>query len=243
MTNSAALSVVSSLSAKRWRWREVDLRLAQAIGQRHGLSELAGRLLAPRVESLEAVDDYIAPKLRHLLPNPSFFQDMDAAAERLAAAVLAGEKVALFGDYDVDGATSTALLLRVLRAAGSEPQVHIPDRLTEGYGPNVPALEALASAGVRLVVFLDCGTTAFEALQAAQGLGLDTLVLDHHTAEPTLPPTQGLVNPNRPDQAGGFGQLAAVGVTFVFAVALARVLKSAGRPPPIDLLSLLDLAA
>jgi single-stranded-DNA-specific exonuclease len=238
-----ALNVAQSLKGKRWLWRGVDPRLAQAISQREGVSELAGRLLAPRAGSLEGVADYLEPKLRNLLPNPSFFVGMDAAAERTAAAVAAGEKIALFGDYDVDGATSSAQLLRLLNSVGCEPVVHIPDRLMEGYGPNIPALEALAENGVRLVIFLDCGTTAFAPLEAAEKLGLEVIVLDHHTAEPVLPPALALVNPNRLDQEPGFGQLAACGVTFLFCVALNRALKAVGHPPQIELMSLLDLVA
>ncbi len=243
MTDQPALNVSQSLGGRRWRWRAVDPRLAQAIAQREGVSELAGRLLAPRAGSLEGVADYLEPKLRNLLPNPSFFLGMDAAAERTAAAVAAGEKIALFGDYDVDGATSSAQLLRLLRSAGCEPAVHIPDRLMEGYGPNTPALEALAKQGVRLVIFLDCGTTAFAPLEAAKELGLEVVILDHHTAEPVLPPALALVNPNRLDQEPGFGQLAACGVAFLFCVALNRALKAVGKPDRIDMLSLLDLVA
>ncbi len=238
-----ALNVASSLAGKRWQWREVDARLAATISQRQGLSELAGRLLAPRAKSLDGVEDYLEPKLRNLLPDPSIFQGMDQAAERTAAAVANGEKIALFGDYDVDGATSTAQLLRLLRAADADPTVHIPDRLMEGYGPNIPALEALATDGVHLVIFLDCGTTAFQPLEAARNLGLDVIVLDHHTAEPVLPPALAVVNPNRLDQAPGFGQLAACGVTFLFCVALSRALRAVGNAPDFDLMSLLDLVA
>lgn len=204
---------------------------------------MAGRLLAPRVEGLEAVEDYREPKLRNLLPDPSFFQGMDEAAARVADAVRRGETIALFGDYDVDGATSTALLARLLRSAGSEPLIHIPNRMIEGYGPNVPALEQLAAQGASVVVFLDCGTTAFEELQAAEALGLASIVLDHHTAEARLPAALAVVNPNRLDQEAGFGQLAAVGVTFLFAVALNRALRDVGRAPDLNLLELLDLVA
>lgn len=214
-----------------------------AISQRHGVSELAGRLLAPRVEGLDAVDDYREPKLRNLLPNPSFFLGMDEAADRVADAVVRGERIALFGDYDVDGATSTALLTRLLRNVGAEPLVHIPDRIAEGYGPNAPALKALAEKGANVVVFLDCGTTAFEQLEAAQGYGLTCIVLDHHTAEPRLPVALSVVNPNRLDQTAGFGQLAAVGVTFLFAVALNRAMRATGLTPSLNLLDLLDLVA
>jgi single-stranded-DNA-specific exonuclease len=243
VTGSLAINIQRSLSGKRWQWRAFDARLAAAISQRYSLSELAGRLLAPRVLDLDGVDDYRQPRLRNLLPDPSMFLDMEKAAARVAEAVIANERIALFGDYDVDGATSTALLVRLLRSVGADPLVHIPDRLTEGYGPNVPALARLAENGVRTVVFLDCGTTAFDELEAAALLGLDCIVLDHHTAEPRLPAAVAVVNPNRVDQPGGNGQLAAVGVTFLFAVALTKALRQVGRPPPLDLLSLLDLVA
>ncbi len=239
----SALNISRSLTGKRWHWRPADPRLAQTISQRYGLSELAGRLLAPRVDSLDAVDDYRAPKLRNLLPDPSFFQGMDAAAARMAAAIQRDEPVALFGDYDVDGATSTALLARLLQSVGAAPLIHIPNRMTEGYGPNVPALEKLAAAGVKVVVFLDCGTTAFDELAAADALGLSCIVLDHHTAETRLPSAVAVVNPNRVDQEPGYGQLAAVGVTFLFAVALSRALREVGKPPEVNLLDLLDLVA
>jgi len=214
-----------------------------AISQRLGLSELAGRLLAPRVEGLDFVDDYREPKLRNLLPNPSFFLGMDEAADRIADAAVRGERIALFGDYDVDGATSTALLTRLLRSVGLEPLIHIPDRIAEGYGPNVPALKSLAEQGANIVVFLDCGTTAFDQLEAAQEYGLTCIILDHHTAEARLPAALSVVNPNRLDQEAGFGQLAAVGVTFLFAVALNRALRAAGMVPAINLMELLDLVA
>ncbi len=200
-------------------------------------------MLAPRVDGLDSVDDYREPKLRHLLPDPSVFLGMEDAAGRVAEAILREERIALFGDYDVDGATSSALLFRVLHSVGAEPMLHIPNRMTEGYGPNVPALEKLAAAGAKLVVFLDCGTTAFEELAAAERLGLSCIVLDHHTAEPRLPSALAVVNPNRLDQAAGYGQLAAVGVTFLFAVALNRALRPTARAPQMDLLDLLDLVA
>lgn len=243
LSDGFALNINQSLSGKRWLWRAVDERLAMTISQRFGLSELAGRLLAPRVEGLDSVDDYREPKLRNLLPNPSFFLGMDEAAERIAEAVVKGEQIALFGDYDVDGATSTALLTRLLRNADVEPLVHIPDRVAEGYGPNAPALKALAEKGATVVVFLDCGTTAFDQLQAAQDYGLTSIVLDHHTAEARLPAALAVVNPNRLDQEPGFGQLAAVGVTFLFAVALNRALRAVGKEAGLNLIELLDLVA
>jgi single-stranded-DNA-specific exonuclease len=172
---------------------------------------------------------------------------MQAAAARLADAVQRGEQIAILGDYDVDGATSTALLVRVLRAGGSDPFFHIPDRLFEGYGPNVEAVRNIAARGARLLITVDCGTTSSDALTEAAKLGLDVVVLDHHQAGERLPPALALVNPNREDDLSGLGHLAAVGVTFMAAVALVRELRNRAfwnesRPEP-DLLRFLDLVA
>ena len=183
-----------------------------------------GRLLAGRGIAPEAAESFLSPTLRELLPDPSRFLDMDKAADRLARAVQAGEAIAVFGDYDVDGATSAALLARFFAAAGRPIRVYIPDRMKEGYGPNLPALLALQAEGVRLVITVDCGITAFEPLAAAAAAGLEVIVVDHHVAEPRLPPAVAVVNPNRLDETKGHGQLAAVGVAFLLAVAVNRAL-------------------
>jgi single-stranded-DNA-specific exonuclease len=168
--------------------------------------------------------------------------------ERLVRAIADGERVAVFGDYDVDGATSAALLARFFRALGQELTVYIPDRLAEGYGPNGPALRRLRAAGVEVVITVDCGTTAVEALEAAREAGLEVIVVDHHGAEPGLPPAHAVVNPNRLDETSPHRQLAAVGVTYLLVVALNRALRLAGwyrdrgRSEP-DLLAWLDLVA
>ncbi|MEX0924271.1 MAG: single-stranded-DNA-specific exonuclease RecJ [Rhodovibrionaceae bacterium] len=225
-----------------------DGRAALTLAQRLELPEIVGRLLAARGVSPEEAALFLAPTLRDLLPNPSRLQDMDTAARRLAEAVERGERIAVFGDYDVDGATSSALLRRFLRQIGQEPRVYIPDRIAEGYGPNAPALRRLAEEGAKLVITVDCGITAFEALEAARDAGLESIVVDHHAAEPRLPPAVAVVNPNRLDDDSGLGQLAAVGVTFLLLVALNRALRErgwyerSGKSPP-DLLALLDLVA
>jgi single-stranded-DNA-specific exonuclease len=244
----AFLGVAKSATGRLWRRRPCDERLGLAISQRLGLSDLLGQLLAARGQDLETAESYLAPRLRDLMPDPARFRDMEAAATRLADAVIAGEQVAIFGDYDVDGATSTAVLTRFLRAVGAPPPIlYVPDRLREGYGPNAPAMARLKALGARLVITVDCGITAFQPLEAARELGLEVIVVDHHMAEPRLPAAHAVVNPNRLDEEVGYGQLAAVGVAFLVVVAVNRTLRQRGhytdqRPEP-DLLQWLDIVA
>ncbi|MGQ3676318.1 single-stranded-DNA-specific exonuclease RecJ [Xanthobacter sp. TB0139] len=243
------LNVSHSVTGRAWRER-LDVRGAQtslAMVQRYGISELLARVLAAREVPLEDVEAYLDPTIRALLPDPDTLTDMAAAVNRLADAVQRGEKVAVFGDYDVDGACSTALLVGILRACGLDPLFHIPDRIFEGYGPNVPAIEQLAAQGVRLLVTVDCGTTSTEPLAVARRLGMDVLVLDHHQANEALPEACAIVNPNREDDLSGLGHLCAAGITFVTMVGLLRELRQRGhfttvRPAP-DLLAALDLVA
>jgi single-stranded-DNA-specific exonuclease len=241
------LGVERSLSGRRWVARATDERLGLALAQRFGLPELVGRLLAARGVELDAAEAYLTPTLRAQLPDPSSLRDMDRAAERLAAAIRNGEPIAIFGDYDVDGATSSAVLGRFLAAAGAHWRIYIPDRLTEGYGPNTPALLKLKAEGVRVAVTVDCGATAHAPLADAAAAGLDVVVCDHHVGEPALPPAFAVVNPNRFDETTPHRMLAAVGVAFLLAVAVNRLLRASGwynaeRPEP-DLLQLLDLVA
>ncbi|GAB4152497.1 MAG: single-stranded-DNA-specific exonuclease RecJ [Sphingomonadales bacterium] len=241
------LGVAQSLSGQRWYQRPAAPYLAEALAQRLGLPDIVGRLLAARGVDLEAAADFLEPSLRALMPDPDCLADMAAAAARLADAVQAGEDVVIFGDYDVDGATSAALLIRFLRAVGGRARHYIPDRLREGYGPNIPALRQLAGEGARLVVTVDCGIQAFDALAAAADAGLDVIVVDHHKAATALPEAVAVVNPNRLDDGSGLGQLAAVGVAFMLAVATNRLLRGRGhfgtaRAEP-ELLGLLDLVA
>ncbi len=245
-SRATVLGVESSLLGKRWESRLTDDRLALALAQRLALPEEIARVMAARGVDLESADSFLDPSLRALLPDPSCLKDMDRAAVRLAGAIEAGEAVAVFGDYDVDGATSAAVLARFFRAAGAELRIYIPDRLNEGYGPNAPALERLAGDGVKLVITVDCGITAFEALEAGRAAGLEVIVVDHHQAEAALPAAHAVVNPNRLDEAGGLGHLAAVGVTYLLVVALNRELRRRGwygaKGEP-DLLGWLDLVA
>ncbi len=249
MSEAAApyLGVARSVSGRRWRLRAADDRLALALAQRAGLPEVLGRVLAGRGVAPEMVEDFLNPSLRRLLPDPAGFQDMRKAAQAIAEAIMRGQRIAVFGDYDVDGATSSALLKRFFNAIGQPLRVYIPDRQKEGYGPNAPAMRKLADEGIGIVITVDCGTLAFEALGEAARLGLGVVVLDHHLAEPELPSALAVVNPNRLDETAGHGQLAAVGVVFLLLVALNRALQEAGYfnadTPKPDLLNWLDLVA
>jgi single-stranded-DNA-specific exonuclease len=245
----AFLGVTNSVTGRIWRDR-CDLRAAQtalAIHQRDGLPEILARILACRGVGLDDVENFLNPSIRNLMPNPSVLTDMDRAAERMADAVLRKEKIAVLGDYDVDGATSTALLVRVLRASGLDPLFYIPDRIFEGYGPNIDAVRRLAERGATMLVTVDCGSTSHEALAEANKLGMDVIVIDHHQAPTDLPYAYAIVNPYRADDISGLGQLAAVGLVFMAAAALLRELRRRGHwggsiPEP-DLLQHLDLVA
>ncbi len=240
------LGVERSLTGRAWVSRLADDRLALAIAQREGLPEIIGRVLAGRDIAPDDVAAYLAPSLKTLLPDPSVLTDMDKAATRIANAIIAGERVAVFGDYDVDGATSSAVLQKFFAAVGQDLRIYIPDRIREGYGPNAPALMTLRDEGIRLIITVDCGTMAHRVLGVAQDTGLEIVVIDHHQAEPSLPPAFALVNPNRLDDTSGLGSLAAVGVAFLFIVAINRALRARGfytdRNEP-DLMSMLDLVA
>ena len=244
---AAFLGIERSLTGRRWAARLADERTALAIGQRHGLPDAICRLLAARDVSLEAVPDFLEPTLRKFLPDPSHLKDMDAAVARLVQAIRQGERIVVFGDYDVDGATSSALLLRFFRAVGGDIGVYIPDRRKEGYGPNATALVKIKGEGASVVVTVDCGVTAFEPLAEAKRVGLDLIVIDHHMAEIALPEAIAVVDPNRLDDESPHKQLAAVGVAFLLAVGINRALREAGwygasRPEP-DLRQWLDLVA
>ncbi len=247
--NRHFLGVEQSATGRAWRDRldERGAARALAIVQRHELPELLARILAGRGVEAEDAVGYLDPTVRLLMPDPSVLTDMPAAAARLADAVMRGEKVAIFGDYDVDGASSAAVLARFLRFGGLDPIIHIPDRVFEGYGPNSEAIRSLAAAGATLLVTVDCGTLSHEPLAEAQRLGLSTIVIDHHQADETLPPALAVVNPNRLDDLSQLGYLAAVGLTFMVVVAVNRELRRRGfwaapRNEP-DLLGLLDLVA
>ena len=243
------LGVERSATGRVWRDR-LDERgniRALDIVQRHGLPELLARIIAGRGVEADEVDNFLDPTVKKLLPDPHVVTDMEAAAKRIAEAAVAGETVAIFGDYDVDGATASALVASFLRQAGLDPLLHIPDRIFEGYGPNIDAIRSLQSRGARLLVTVDCGTVSHEPLAEAAKLGMSVVVIDHHQADERLPPALAVVNPNRQDDLSGLGHLAAVGLVFVTLVAVSRELRVRGfwteaRPEP-DLLGMLDLVA
>jgi len=244
--NRLFLGVENSATGRAWRDRldERGAARALAIAQRHELPELLARILAGRIVEADAVDAFLDPTIKGSMPDPNGLTAMPEAATRIADAAMRGESIAIFGDYDVDGATSAAVLARFLRQAGVEPIIHIPDRLFEGYGPNVEAVRALAARGATLLVTVDCGTTSIEPLGEAKALGMDVVVIDHHQADEALPPALAIVNPNRRDDLSGLGYLAAVGLVFMTVVAVNRELRARGfwteaRPEP-DLLAYLD---
>ena len=244
--SASILGLDRSLGGRTWRWRGGNMDLGSAASLDH---DLVTQLLLARGVEREDIDRHRNPSLRAFLPDPSIFQDMDKAAARLADAVISGEAVTVYGDYDVDGATSAALLIRLLRALGRQAGHYIPDRLLEGYGPSGEALVKIAENGASLIVTVDCGAMAHEALAMAADAGVDVIVVDHHKCSAELPRTVALVNPNRLDEspeAAGFGHLAAVGVAFLLAIATVRELRSreffAERAEP-DLFALLDLVA
>lgn len=219
---------------------------ALAITQTYGVADILARVLAGRGVGIDEVESFLEPRLRDLMPDPFTLQGMEQATERLVQAIERRETVAIFGDYDVDGACSAALLAEFLGRCGVPYLIHIPDRLTEGYGPNVDAIRELHAKGAKLLVMVDCGTTGHEPIAEAGRLGLDVVVLDHHLAPEELPQALALVNPNRHDDLSGLGYLCAAGIVFLTLVALHRALRqrsfwNGGTAP--DLMACLDLVA
>jgi single-stranded-DNA-specific exonuclease len=246
MTSSLACGVERSILGQAWRWRGLA---ADGTDQGFQPDDLVTQLLLARGVAREELERHRTPTIRDFMPDPALFRDMDRAAERLADAVERREPVTIFGDYDVDGATSAALMIRLLRQLGCEPEAYIPDRLMEGYGPSGEALVRIAAGGASLIVTVDCGAQAFEALEMARAAGVDVIVVDHHKCAAALPIAHALVNPNRLDEcdeAAAHGHLAAVGVCFLLGAALLRVLRARGffpaHPEP-RLIDLLDLVA
>jgi single-stranded-DNA-specific exonuclease len=243
------LGVEQSLTGRAWRDRLDERGSAQAlaIAQRYGLDELLARVLAGRNVDVDQVESFLDPTIKRLMPDPYTVTAMEAASSRIADAVVRSESIAIFGDYDVDGATASALLGRYLRHCGLDPIIHIPDRIFEGYGPNVDAIRSFAERGAKLLVTVDCGVTSLEPLAEARRLGLDAVVIDHHQADEKLPEAVAIVDPNRSDDLSGLGHLAAVGLVFLTVVAVTRELRrrnfwSDVRVEP-DLRSLLHLVA
>lgn len=238
---SAFLNVEASLTGRLWAGPDpMGDRLAEALARDAALPLPVARVLAARGVNAAEAPGHLEPRLRDLLPDPLVLRDMGIAAERLVRAALGSERIAVFADYDVDGGASAALILGWLAALRREATLYVPDRIDEGYGPNVPAIAALAGAH-DLIVCVDCGTLSHEPLAAAQGQA-DVIVLDHHQGGETLPPALAVVNPNRIDEDGSLGHLCAAGVVFLTLVQANRLLRAAGRPEP-PLIPMLDLVA
>lgn len=245
-TSSAFLGVERSITGRRWRTREADLGLVEALRRRFSLPEIAARLMAVRGIGLDDAEAFLFPTLKTHFPDPSTFQDMDEAARVIEDAIVQGRSCAVFADYDVDGGSSGAQLVRYFRARGRELKIYVPDRMKEGYGPSALAFERLKADGVDLVITVDCGAAAEGPLNAAAGIGLDVVVLDHHLMAGPPPKARAVVNPNRLDDTSGQGALTAAGVVLVTLAAVNREARRRGSPGSNhlpDLMQMLDLAA
>jgi single-stranded-DNA-specific exonuclease len=244
--NTIELAVPTSIKDNIWLLKQYDEHFALTLAQKYSLDEITARLLSLRQIPIQEVEDYLHPTIKSFLPDPFGLKDMEVAAERIVKAITNKENIVIFGDYDVDGATSSALLKRFLQSLGVNPTVYIPDRIKEGYGPSVQAMHQLKQQNAQVIITVDCGTAAFAALEAAKDLNLEVIVIDHHLSSQQLPPALGIVNPNRFDETSNYKYLAAVGVCFLFAVAINSKLTASGffnhhKKP--NLLALLDLVA
>lgn len=241
-----SVSTGKSVTGAEWVFHEVSERDVLTFSQRYGLPEVVGRVLSARGVTLENAEDFLNPTLKSMLPDPFSFLDMEKAAIRLADAVKKGENIVIFGDYDVDGATSSSLLKRFFRSLGADVKIYIPDRIKEGYGPNVDALKWLKGQGADVCITVDCGTASIEPLAEAKRIGLDMVVIDHHLGGQDLPDAVAVVNPNRLDETSEYTYLAAVGMSFMLAVAVNAKLRECGwyddHSKP-DLMDLLDIVA
>ncbi|MDQ0998814.1 single-stranded-DNA-specific exonuclease [Phyllobacterium ifriqiyense] len=242
------LGVGQSATGLKWvdRLGQREANIALAMAQNHGFPDIVTRVLAGRGVGLDDAAAFMEPTLKSLMPDPTSLTDMAPAAARIAKAIISGETVAIFGDYDVDGACSSAILSRFLAHYGIANQIYIPDRIFEGYGPNPAAMQELAKQA-SLIVTVDCGTNSAAAIDAAKAAGADVVVLDHHQVGGNLPEAAlAIVNPNREDDLSGQGHLCAAGVVFLTLVQTSRILREQGvklNTNPPDLLSLLDLVA
>ncbi|KAB2669406.1 single-stranded-DNA-specific exonuclease RecJ [Ochrobactrum sp. LMG 5442] len=240
------LGIKQSATGQKWvdRLGLREANTALAIAQHHGITDLVARVLAGRGVSVEGAPEFVDPTLRNLMPDPTTLTDMDNAAGRIADAILRRETVAIFGDYDVDGACSSALMSRFLKHYGIQHSIYIPDRIFEGYGPNPDAMRDLVAKGATLIVTVDCGTNSAPSITAAKQAGADVVVLDHHQVGGDLPEDAvAIVNPNREDDISLQGHLCAAGVVFLTLVQVTKILRERGKGPGPDLLSLLDLVA
>jgi single-stranded-DNA-specific exonuclease len=246
-SSTAFLGVSRSVTGRLWRPRAFQSRDAQAISEKNDLPELLGRVLAARSVGLDDVENYLNPTIRRLMPQPQTLVDMEKGAERLARAIMTGERIGTISDYDVDGVSSAALVTRFLASVGAGNIVHIPDRITEGYGPSEAAVKSLKEQGTQLLLTLDCGVLSHDPLAKAKALGMDVVIVDHHQAGATLPDATAVINPNRQDDISGFGYLCACGVAMILVSVVNRILRQRGwygpaRPEP-NMLQWLELVA
>ena len=238
------LNVEKSLNKARWVMADVPLDDIERAARTYDIPEIVARMLLGRGIAEEQIGAFLNPTLREHMPDPFLLKGMQAMAEEVAEAIEAGAPMAIFGDFDVDGATSSALLYRFLKSCGIEAEIYIPDRLQEGYGPNVEAFKTLKMAGAAWVFVLDCGVTAFDVIQAGRDMGLNIVILDHHEAEERLPAANHVIDPKRKDDKSGMEVLAAAGVTFMACVAINKILRDHGfwqSREEANLKSLLDL--
>jgi len=215
----------SSVSGKNWLFKEFDSSDVTKFSESYALTEIVAKLLSIRKKNIENINLFLNPKIKNLLPNPLSLKDMKNAIERTYKSISNGELIGIFGDYDVDGASSTALLARYFLSINQKIQTYIPDRHTEGYGPNVSGFKKLIDKGVKIIFTVDCGTMSFEPINFAKKLDVDVIVLDHHQSDIKLPNACAIVNPNRYDDTSGLNYLCAAGVCFVFLVALNKKLR------------------
>jgi single-stranded-DNA-specific exonuclease len=228
MQETLQKTIGTSVTGAIWHLNNADERMVLALSQKHNLPEVAARVLAARGLTTDEAENFLNPTLKSLLPDPFHFMDMEKAASRVADAIIKGEKIAIFGDYDVDGATSSGLLKRYFRDCGNDPLIYIPDRIDEGYGPNSEAMLELARRGITLCITVDCGTLSFEPIAAANKAGMEVIVIDHHLSTEMMPEALAVVNPNRIDEVSEYRYLAAVGMCFMLAIAVNSKLRSSG---------------
>ncbi len=241
------LNVARSAKGQRWQARLEETRTAEAISQRLELPEILGRVMAARGVQLDEAEAFLNPTLRGLMPPPSVVRDLEKGAARFASAIMTHERIGIISDYDVDGVSSAAIMLRFLQSVGSTAAVHIPDRISEGYGPSQMAVSKLAEQGTQLLLTLDCGVLSHDPLAHAADLGLDAIIVDHHQAGVDLPQAHAVINPNRQDDTSGLGYLCAAGVVMMLIAATNKVLRARGhyseQSPEPNMLQWLDLVA
>jgi single-stranded-DNA-specific exonuclease len=248
VTDSSEVILHKSTNGKYWRSRDYDERLVSELARSLKISDLLARLLSSRVDSPDEAEKFLDPKIKSYLPDPLHLRDMEKAVDRTIQAIESAEKICIFADYDVDGATSSALLANIFRELKIDVSIYVPDRIAEGYGPTAEAMQKIQRMGAALVITVDCGSVAFDALEAASELGMDVIVIDHHLSLEHLPKAVAVINPNRLDETSECKHLAAVGVSFLFAVALISKLKNVdffekNNISPPNLMQQLDIVA